>query len=312
MKKTKGGNSMQIMHMMRSRLFRRILLLVGIISLIGAVAGSTYWFYFLTPLKKLYDTQWLDNHSHYAIWAELQKSLKRNGGSHDEFMRLGYYGNEEWVRWLINKLPQSSDDGGMCCTVGLMYGALGIMTNQELAYKPDAWISWWERNKDKTQVEWIREGFEIHGVSLQSPLTQENIISLLRILGRKDIKRGHPYNAYRWLRDSFFVVDLSKFSYADLPEENPEEVFEGIKRYNYYRGYYPGGGAPGTLEITGPYKASRSCLNISKTGYVVFVNSLITASALVGIYCIYLTRKLKRSPQVQIEEQSDTSQDTYK
>jgi len=68
----------------------------------------------------------------------------------------------------------------------------------------ETWIDWWEWNKDKTQTDWIREGFQLRGIIVSNPLTTETTMTLLHVLTSTNEPRWFKFNAKRWLRDSGF------------------------------------------------------------------------------------------------------------
>ena len=53
-----------------------------------------------------------------------------------------------------------------------------------------AWLDWWGKNKEKSQIEWIRDGLQKHGVSLQLPPTEADREPLLTLLGKEDSRDG--------------------------------------------------------------------------------------------------------------------------
>ena len=64
------------------------------------------------------------------------------------------------------------------------------MTNQNVGETAEAWLAWWEDHKDKSQEEWIDEGFRQAGLTLQKPPTNEDIAALLTIIGIEHTTRS--------------------------------------------------------------------------------------------------------------------------
>jgi hypothetical protein len=124
--------------------------------------------------------------------------------------QIGYYGDKEWFLWLDERIRNPEKFRYCGCT---RY-ALALMANHEM----DSWAPWTDANRSRTQVEWIKDGFLKHGVTVHLPPGPEDTAPLLRLLGRKTWNTlfGGPqgaeapesipsyiqYNAFRWLRDS--------------------------------------------------------------------------------------------------------------
>lgn len=118
--------------------------------------------------------------------------------------------------------------------------ALPFITNQEIGYETNAWIAWWNTNHQKTQEEWIRDGFSKLGIDVARKLTTNNIITLLKIIdrhrtniitatGTNKITRSLRYNAFRWLRDA--DVKPNNVNFSTLPDEERNSVIRGLIVY---------------------------------------------------------------------------------
>jgi hypothetical protein len=118
--------------------------------------------------------------------------------------------------------------------------ALPFITNQELDYKTNVWITWWDTNSQKTQEEWIRDGFAKRGIYLTRQLTTNNIIDLLKLLDRQTtnivnaagsnkITGSLRYNSFRWLRDAGVIT--RNVDFTSLPESEKNSVIRGLILY---------------------------------------------------------------------------------
>jgi hypothetical protein len=182
------------------------------------------------------------------------------------------------------------------------------MTNQDAGVQAEDWLAWWRSNKHKTQEEWIREGFEQSGLTLDSPLTKEDIRSLLLVVGKTkegassslDAPNYLRYNAMRWLRDSDF--DPLSFNVSDLPEHDADAVMGGLIRFCRWSTDFPKEDAVGVLAI-GEHpseKERRTCGTVVMRWLAWGVYVFLALSVGGGILCLRLaTRKLK--PQTDVE-----------
>ncbi|MFH1730285.1 MAG: hypothetical protein ABIF82_01375, partial [Planctomycetota bacterium] len=162
---------------------RRDILGIGILLLVAAGAVVVVWFYILGPYRRISDMGWERAHTEQQVWAETQKSIRRMGWAHDDGFRVGLWGNKEWVARIMDNM---SPGDSLSCSGGHKEIALSCMTNQQ-AGAADDWLTWWQKNKHKTQEEWIRDGFAARGILLHEPLTKKDILALLRVLGERDV-----------------------------------------------------------------------------------------------------------------------------
>lgn len=178
-------------------------------------------------MRHLADSRWLGTHTEKARWLEEQKDYERMGSSPDlEFRgdRIGYYGDKRWFLWLENKATTAKNFRVCGCTET----ALALISNQH----PDSWEEWMKTNQNRTQEEWVRDGFLRYGVSVQIPPDVSDVEPLLKLMGRNswNFLSGGPqgtnapnsipdyvqYNAFRWLRDAGFKPTAFARSNATL------------------------------------------------------------------------------------------------
>jgi hypothetical protein len=243
------------------RWFWRFLGLFGVL-LVGTTLYAGYqWHFVFSSYRKIYDYEWQYYHSEVAYWYAMEdamgQSLKMGFLPHEAGRFVAQWGDKEWTRRLIEGV-KSGELEFNSCSDGHIEGTLQTMTNQDLPDEKDAWVAWWEENKDKTQEEWIRDGFEDAGVTVTDELTDELTLELLIILGSlslqknehgenedeqieqqetsedsENIEYDYPtccsFNAYRWLRDHNF--QWQSIRYDDIPEEHREVVFYGMRMY---------------------------------------------------------------------------------
>ncbi|HEU6448413.1 MAG TPA: hypothetical protein VFV23_08255 [Verrucomicrobiae bacterium] len=236
----------------------KILRIFGFGFILIAAAIAFFWFVWLIPLKHIYSRDWNENHSTYRYWIEAQKTVGRVGVTHDVGIEIGKWGDEKWVARIITKLKPNQEIGG--CENSHLGEALEDLTNQGLGTKSDAWIAWWKTNQNKTQLEWIRDGFEKQGIQLQKPLTTNNIIALLKLINpspwsvfsTNQFSHTLRYNAMRWLRDSGFRAQ--QFDLSLIPEKDRDQIIFALLEYAQWYGehYFD----PGHLPIDGEFSYS--------------------------------------------------------
>ena len=142
-------------------------------------------------------------------------------------------------------------------------------------------------------------------MTLHSPLTKEDIRSLLFVIGKtKEGKHKSSfesplylrYNAMRWLRDSDF--DPLSFRVSDLPEDDADAVMAGLIRFCRWSTDSPKDDAVGVLDIGEPPSEKEwrtgGTIVMRWLAWGVYVFLVISVGG--GILCLRLaTRKL--SPQ---------------
>jgi hypothetical protein len=228
--------------------------ILGGLLLLTACALAFLWFFWLIPFKHLYSADWSRDHSNYGRWIEDQKSIHRIGVTHDVGIEMGYWGGKEWTIWIMGHIKSGQDITS--CEASHLGNALADMTNQQLGDQSDPWLAWWKTNLNKTQLEWIRDGFASKGVVLQQPLTTNNILALLELANfttnstvytnmPSRLRSSLRFNAYRWLRDSDFKAkDLDINS---ITVEDKDRIIQDLIDYSEWYGIHRRD--PGKLRI---------------------------------------------------------------
>ena len=126
--------------------------------------------------------------------------------------------------------------GNLCHSVTSMQ----YISNQDQGGYADDWLDWWEKNKTKSQEQWIAEGFEQHGVKVNIPPTEEQRPRLLVLLNKSDPNNtstfdGLKYNAFRCLRDSGF----DPVEYAISNPKMSDEIKRGLREYERLERRFP-------------------------------------------------------------------------
>jgi hypothetical protein len=222
--------------------------LSGGILVLAALVLAYFWFYRLAPMRHLANSKWVETHTEKARWLEEQKDYNRRGSSPDlEFRgdRIGYYGDKKWFLWLVDKA--TTDKRFRVC--GCTETALALMCNQHA----DSWEEWMKENHNRTQEEWVREGFLKYGVTVHLPSDANDAEALLKLMAQKtwNFLWGGPqgtnapdaipdyvqYNAYRWLRDLGFKSTTFARSNATLVA-SPEMTLALLK-YASWQAAFP-------------------------------------------------------------------------
>lgn len=245
--------------MICSRQSVKILLIATGFSL--AIAGGVvgyWWCYLLVPLRHMTDPDWLASHSEEARWSVEQQYYHRLENAPDLCFRgdrIGYYGDEEWFYWLEEKIRNPEKFRHCGCTAY----ALTLMANQDA----ESWEQWARTNRSKSQLEWIRDGFQTFGVMVHIPPEPEEVLPLIRLLGRRSWSYlyGGPqgtnapgaipsyiqYNAFRWLRDSDF--NPGGFASTNSVLLAQPEISKGLVSFSQWEAAYPGRHGLGVLEL---------------------------------------------------------------
>jgi hypothetical protein len=222
----------------------RCFLLFGVLLFAATLWAGYEWFYVMSPWRRSCYCWWKSNHWEEASTREYEEAIKRGKDEHNPGSILARYGDRSTVDWIMEDLKP----GGNVGCPSHFYRALGYQTNHWLGDESDDWIAWWEDNKDKTQEEWILDGFERIGISLSEELTEEDTVILLTLLGGGGVKQplpenhGYPpnyhFNAYRWLRDHDFYSP--RFEYETVVNaDQPEAVLRGLLKYESNVWGYP-------------------------------------------------------------------------
>jgi hypothetical protein len=143
----------------------------------------------------------------------------------------------------------------------------------------------WESNKDKSQEEWIREGFAEMGIRLSKEPSLANAPPLLLVLGNTNLtlpdrlNRARQLNAFRWLRDGRF--DPRSLRWTEFAEEDRETAWRGLCRYTQLLTKYP---PPMWVDTAAPSVAAPT--------FVATVRGLIGGTSLFGLSCLFWRRRL--------------------
>jgi hypothetical protein len=284
--------------------WRFVVRTTGFLLVVAAIIGAYFWFYKIAPMRHLASLKWLETHSEKARWIEEQKDYKRMGSSPDlEFRgdRIGYYGDKNWFLWLEEKA--TTDKNFRVC--GCTETALALMTNQHT----NSWEEWLKANRNKTQEEWIRDGFPQYGVIVHQPPDERDVEPLLKLIGHKrwNFLMGGPqgtnapdaipdyvqYNAFRWLRDSGF--NPSRFAFSNATEVATQNLTLALVKYSQMEGSFPAHDNLGVLAF-GKKSDGEFTFGvpwIATNRVVVIAFSAMILLLLFGLSIMFLPRKSK-------------------
>jgi hypothetical protein len=154
-----------------------------------------------------------------TLQPEVHKTFLSSGTSHDAILEMGRTGDAASVPLLIEALAKQGTvprDGpyGAVCTRFHVLDALQSITNHDAGRNAEDWRSWYEKNKDKTQAQWIKDGFVEHGFPVSEPPDDAFVTALIRASNPKYQLQYLQINALRILRTvpSDTVVRLTKES----------------------------------------------------------------------------------------------------
>jgi hypothetical protein len=269
----------------------------------AACAMAFLWFYWLAPWRNLHNSSWLLNHTHRRAWLEVQRQLRRTGPDHDSSIAIGYCGDKNWTEWVLRQLrSRQPQEEILSCGEWPFHlpDALCDMTNQS----PTNWFTWWETNKLKSQVEWVRDGFARAGIPLQQPLTTNNTVALLSLIASSSNsvaisnvppseRGGLRYNACRWLRDSHF--DFREFDLSSVPPEVRDAATRGLLAYAHW--LLDHWDDPGNLPVSGsetdPSRFLPATAAVASASFTWFVSLALLALAFSGVLLLRLATKSK-------------------
>jgi hypothetical protein len=304
-----------------NRHFRFALASGGFVLVAAGLAAAYWWHYKLAPMRHLADPAWLAAHSEAARWEEEQRDYRRLGSSPDLCFRgdrVGFYGDSQWFLWLDERIRNPGSFRHCGCTDY----ALALMANRHSA----SWAQWTDANRERSQEEWIRDGFLEYGVTAHLPPTSADTLPLLRLLGREswNVLWGGPqgtnapdavpsyihYNAYRWLRDSGF--EPGKFAASNATVTAQTEIIAGLLRYSQWKSAYPGHDGLGVLAFG---KASESSSDfdmrpvISMPWVVVGVDCFIAACMIGGAVLVWrFTKRTADANRVEPDTSANAAQ----
>jgi hypothetical protein len=221
--------------------------LTGTILLAVGLFFAYLWFYRLGPARHTLDPKWVYSHSQQEYWREVQEGIHRGEWNHDDGFAVGHYGDKAWAEWIMSHVKPGTSMG---CVEGHPATAMRLITNQDVAGGADAWLEWWEKNKSKSQEEWIADGFAQHGAKVNVPPTPEQMPILLALLGSSGGKEPDSfseveYNAFRCLRD----IGFDPIEYALTHQTIPDDVRQGLIKYGKWYHRYPEAIGVGVLPL---------------------------------------------------------------
>ena len=221
---------------MLTRHWRFAARVVGSLLVLVGLFFTYWWFYKLVPLRCTCDRDWRATHSEREYWEQVQAGIRRGIWAHDDGWAVGYYGDRSWAEWIMTHVRSGTT---MCC-LGADFQhsdlAMRLITNQGIGDDADAWLDWWKQNGDKSQVEWIVDGFRQTGLVISSPPTPEQLVALLTLLGtpRDPESESHvehlKYNAFRFLRDSGFEPVEFALSHRTTVADIDRGLLEYVKQ----------------------------------------------------------------------------------
>ena len=149
--------------------------------------------------------------------AQLHKALASPGDPHDVILEIGAIGDATSVPFLIEALAKQGTvpHEGQYVAIDTRFHvlhALQSITNHDAGRNAEDWRPWYEKNKDKTQEQWIKEGFAEHGFPVSDPPDDAFVTALIQASDPKYQPRYLQTNALRILGTvpSATVVRLAK------------------------------------------------------------------------------------------------------
>jgi hypothetical protein len=117
--------------------------------------------------------------------AGLHRDITDEADPHDALLALARIGDASSVPFLIRTLAKQGSvprEGpyGTTDTRGHCLDALQVITNQHAGRNAEDWLGWYERNKEKSQHEWILDGFAQHRFPVAQPIDEPFATALIR------------------------------------------------------------------------------------------------------------------------------------
>jgi hypothetical protein len=148
---------------------------------------------------------------------QLHKALASPGDPHDVILEIRAIGDPTSVPFLIEALAKQGTvpREGQYAAIDTRFhvlDALQEITNHDAGRNAEDWRQWYEKNKDKTQKQWIADGFVEHGFPVSDPPDDAFVTALIQASNPKYQPRYLGVNALRILRTvpSGTVVRLAK------------------------------------------------------------------------------------------------------
>ena len=289
-----------------NRYLRFALTGAGFLLVCAGVTAAYWWLYKLAPLRHLADPKWRQQHSETARWTAEQQMYKRLGVSPDLCFRadkIGYYGGKEWCLWLLERTRHPEKFRVCGCTEYV----LSLMSNRH----GSSWKKWAKANRERSQEEWIKDGFSEYSVDVHLPPQSDDTLPLLRLLGRKSWnffqelqpkdKEAVPnyvqYNAFRWLRDSGF--DPYGFAHSNQALLAESQITVGLLKFCRWKVAYPGGDGLGVLAFGRKPQTIEPCPPlVVSPWFEAGVFAFIAASLVSGLILLFRFTRSRNKCQV--------------
>ena len=271
---------------------------VAVLLLLSGFFCGYWWFYKLAPARRTLSPEWNTSHSEREYWREIQKGIDRGLWFCDYGYTVGRCGDKVWAEWIMAHVkPEMSMSS--CMGSGLAHSAtaMRLITNQDAGKNAEDWLRWWEKNKSKSQIEWISDGFRQHGLSVKIPPSPDQIPSFLELIGKpKTLGQSRAdkhlrYNAFRCLRDSGF----EPVAYALANRTVSPEVERGLLEYVQMKRPWPQASDVGVLPIGGKDASMepRPLPFMLETRFQIAANAIVFGQILLGLAALLRSYKSK-------------------
>ena len=164
------------MNLSRAAWFQIVALLVSLHSGAQQVTTATPNAVKPVPVRQLSTSERL---------AQLHKDLASSGDPHDVILQIWAIGSPMSVPFLIEALAKQGTvpREGMYTAIDTRFHVLDALqgiTNHDAGRNAEDWRAWYEKNKDKTQEQWIKEGFIENGFPVSDPPDDNFVTALIR------------------------------------------------------------------------------------------------------------------------------------
>lgn len=219
-----------------SRLKNRLRVIAGVFGialLCNGLISAFHWHYNLAPKRRTLDPKWVSQHSGEEYWQEIQAAVRRGYCGHDDGFIVGHFGDERWANWIMSQVKPETSMGCLGSFMPHADYAMSYITNHDYGENAEAWMAWWKLNSNKSQDDWITDGFKANGLTIDQVPTPRQTIMLLEMLAvpLPEEESGHlRFNGCRRLRDAGFSVDAFR-------QSNPsaaKSLQAGIDQYVKY------------------------------------------------------------------------------
>ena len=156
--------------------------------------------------------------SHESVVAHRRIAQSFSGWRHDDGWWVGECSGKEDVPYVLNASEHTYFDD---CSAGHRGTAMSLITNHEAGNGSlEAWQRWWEANKNKTQAEWMLEGFKAEGIEIKLPLDHSTYLRLLKLMGRDVRSRENRFlsNATSTKTPGYIVTNLHRLLSSHWPD----------------------------------------------------------------------------------------------